>query len=59
MPLIIEQDGADFFNDSGFHWRAPFKVRDFDMEAAERARTAFREWAKGQGLEVTFDESEG
>ena len=42
----VFQDGADFYRDSdGAHiWSAPFKVRDCDMTAAEKARSAFLAW---------------
>lgn len=54
--MRIEQDGAHFYDaDTGqLVWSAPFRVRDFDVPAAQRARAAFKEWAREAGVDVSF-----
>lgn len=57
----VHQDGADFYgtpvgNDWARHiWTAPFKVHDFDMPAAERARAAFIAWCAEQGIAIEWE----
>lgn len=48
------QDGADFYDaETGdCLWSAPFKISDFDCDAADRAKTAFVAWAHSQDLTV-------
>lgn len=43
----IHQDGKDFYNQDGLLiWSAPYKVGDFDINAASQARMDFSHWAK-------------
>ena len=59
--LYALQDGADFYyyydsqlTQRGQTWRAPFRVRDFDMPAAIRAREAFVAQCEFAGWRVEF-----
>ena len=53
----VYQDGADFYSENYGHvWTAPFKVLDFDMEGAQRARNEFINWAADMGYIVEFEE---
>lgn len=55
IKLVVYQDGADFYireeggPDSVLEvWSAPFKVSDFDMDAANRARGLFESHMTGR-----------
>ena len=57
----VTQDGADFyiFRDSAMTdlqttWRAPVRVRDFDLAAAEKAREACVNQLKFAGYEIEW-----
>jgi len=56
--VVCFQDGADFYSEYGDEphlWTAPFKVLDWDMDAADRARAAFFVWAKANDIQPDFD----
>lgn len=57
--ITVFQDGAEFYAepDGTVVWTAPFKVTDFDIKAAERARKMFLFWAATHNIGVTFAES--
>lgn len=45
--LKIYQDGNRFYaNGRGLLYTAPVQVKDFDIDAANRAKVLFEEWAK-------------
>lgn len=57
----VFQDGADFYqedSDAGLLWSAPFKVRDFDSAAADRARAAFLAWCVEQAITPEWEGEE-
>lgn len=57
----VFQDGADFYqedSDAGLLWSAPFKVRDFDSAAADRARAAFLAWSVEQAITPEWEAEE-
>lgn len=57
--LTIYQDGNCFYsNERGFIAQAPFKVGDYDVEAAEQACAWFVAEMRRQGVQFRFEHDE-